>query len=62
MSLWYVFEIALRDSVVFSVVLIVLSTFDKYCAYGSAHTFSHLNYMKPTLSEFQFCKVWVSLG
>jgi hypothetical protein len=50
-----VFEIALRDSVVFSVVETVLSTSDVYCAYGSAHTFS-------TLSEVVFCKVWVRLG
>jgi hypothetical protein len=43
-----VFEIALHNSVVFSVTQTVLSTFDVYCAYGSAHTFSHLNYMKPS--------------
>jgi len=40
-----VFVTELRDSVVFSVSKTVFSTFDVYCAYGSAHTFSHLNYM-----------------
>jgi hypothetical protein len=42
-SLRNVFEIALRDSVVFSAVLTVLSTFDVYCAFGSVHTFSRVN-------------------
>jgi hypothetical protein len=45
-TLWNVCFIELRDSVVFSVVQTVLSTLDVYCAYGSAHTFSHLNDMK----------------
>jgi hypothetical protein len=44
-SLWNVFEPALRDAVVFLVTQTVLSTFDVYCAYGSAHTFVHLNYL-----------------
>jgi hypothetical protein len=60
-----VFEIALHNSVVFSVTQTVLSTFDVYCAYGSAHTFSHLNYIKSSvyyLLEVEFCNVWVSLG
>jgi hypothetical protein len=55
----------MSDSVVFSVVETFLSTFDVCCAYGSAHTFYHLNYMKlPVyyLSEVEFCKVWVRLG
>jgi hypothetical protein len=39
------FLIELRDSVLFSVVKTALSTFDVYCAYGSAHTFFYLNYM-----------------
>jgi hypothetical protein len=37
------FVTELRDSVVFSVAKTVFSTFDVYCAHGSAHTFSHLN-------------------
>jgi len=40
--------IELRDSIVFSVVQTIVSTFNVYCAYGSAHTFSHLSYMKPS--------------
>jgi hypothetical protein len=40
-SLWNVFEIALCDFVVFSLVQTVLWTFDVYYAY-----LSHLNYMK----------------
>jgi hypothetical protein len=40
-TVWNVFVTELRDSVVFSVAHIVLSTFDVYWAYGSAHTFSH---------------------
>jgi len=47
-SLLNVFEIALRVSVLFPVVQMVLWMFDVYCAYGSAHTFSHLNYIKPS--------------
>jgi hypothetical protein len=47
-TFWNVFVIKVRDSDVFSVVQTVLSTSDVYCAYGSAHTFSHLNYMKPS--------------
>jgi hypothetical protein len=47
-SLWNVFEIALRDFVVFSVAQMVLSKFDVSCACGSTHNFSHLNYMKPS--------------
>jgi hypothetical protein len=42
-TLWIVFVIELHDSVVFSVVQTVLSTFDVYCAY-----LSHLNYIKPS--------------
>jgi hypothetical protein len=38
-----VFVTELRDSDVFSVSKTVFSTFDVYCAYGSAHTYSHLN-------------------
>jgi hypothetical protein len=45
MTLGNVFVIELRDSVVFSVAKTILSTFDVYYAYGSAHTFSHLHYM-----------------
>jgi hypothetical protein len=43
-----VFLIELEDSVVFSVVQTVLSMFDVHCAYGSAHTFSNLNYTNPS--------------
>jgi hypothetical protein len=68
-TLWKVFVIEVRDSVVFSVIQTVFSTFDAYCAYGSAHTFSHLNYPKtfcilpfPRLSFARFWLVWVRLG
>jgi len=43
-----VYVIEPRDSVVFLIVQMVHSMFDVYCAYGSVHTFSHLNYMKPS--------------
>jgi hypothetical protein len=42
-SFWNIFLTELRDSVVFSVAKTVFSTFDVYCAYGSAHTFSDRN-------------------
>jgi hypothetical protein len=42
-TFYSVFVKEMRDSVVFSVAKTVFSTFDVYCAYGSAHTFSHLN-------------------
>jgi hypothetical protein len=64
-TLWNVFVIELSDSVMFSVVQTVISKFDLYYACGSLRTYSHLNYMKTscvTLSEFEFCKVWVSWG
>jgi hypothetical protein len=41
-TFWKVFVIELRDSVVFSVVQRVFSNFEIHCAYGFAHTFSHL--------------------
>jgi hypothetical protein len=47
-TLCNMFITELRDYVVFSVVYTDLWTFDMYCAYGSAHTFSHLNYVKPS--------------
>jgi hypothetical protein len=47
-NVWNVFVKGLLDSVLFSVVQTAFSTFDLYCAYGSAHTFSRLNYMKPS--------------
>jgi hypothetical protein len=43
---WNVFEIALGDSLAFSEVQTVPSTFDVYYAYRTAHNFSHLNYIK----------------
>jgi hypothetical protein len=55
----------LRDSVLFSVSKTVFSTFVVYCAYGCAHTFSNINYMKSScvlLLEIEFCKVWNILG
>jgi hypothetical protein len=57
---WNVIETALRDSVVFSVAQTVLSTFDVYCAYGSAHTYSHLNYMN--LHVYDLSPRWVLQG
>jgi len=42
--LWNVSEWALRDSVLFSAIQTVISTLYVYCTYGSARTFSHLNY------------------
>jgi len=47
-TLWNVFVTELRDSIVFPVVQTVLWTFDLYCACGSAHTYSHLDCMKPS--------------
>jgi len=59
----------MSDSVLFSVVQTVLWTFDVYCAYGSAHTFSHINYLKsscilpyPRLGFARFGWVYVRLG
>jgi len=60
-----VFELALRDSVVFgstddplNVRRILLIWFCTYLLSSSFHeTFLHTN-----LSEVEFCKVWVSLG
>jgi hypothetical protein len=46
--LWNVFETAVHDSVVFLVAQKILATFVVYCAYGSAHTFSQVNYIKPS--------------
>jgi hypothetical protein len=40
--------IELPYSVVFPVAQTLLSTSDENCAYGSAHIFSHVNYMKPS--------------
>jgi hypothetical protein len=42
-TFYSVFVTELRDSFVFSVAKTVFSMFDVYCAYGSAHTFYHLN-------------------
>jgi hypothetical protein len=57
-----VFVRELRDSVVFSVAKTVFSTFDVYCAYGSAHTSLTLIFLYATLSKVEFCKVSVTLG
>jgi hypothetical protein len=43
---WNVLVIELRDSIVFSVVQTVLSTFDAYCAYSYAQTFSYHKYIR----------------
>jgi hypothetical protein len=39
----------LSDSVVLSVVQADIFRLDVYCAYGSAHTFYYLHYIKPSL-------------
>jgi hypothetical protein len=54
-----VFEVALRDSVLFSAVQTVLSTLYLYCTYGSAHTSSHPNYMN---LHCMLAYKWLSFG
>jgi len=39
----------LRDYFVFSLANTALFMYEEYCAYGSAHSFSHLIYTKPSL-------------
>jgi hypothetical protein len=54
------FVIELRDSSVFSGVQTVVLKFDVYCAYGSAHTFSH--FITPNLPVYRLIRGRVLKG